>query len=307
MSKITLIEDYSTNSLNEGRTTGLSFAFAKKKEKKNNIIYKTIQGISTCKDYLNDVVAGENHKQNIPLVYGYAHKYQKLFEKGDPVLVVGAREIRNISTGRNFRKTAYHSNYNDVIIKALVESKDMILNLLHQFEEFFNMETRSSILIPDEYKFHKDTRFKNENHKLLVIEIPREWVKETYMISLCALLIRFQYNSDEQLVIKDLFGTNCSKIKNNELILSNLKEGDFKKRIMIIKNHNIPKDLLIEKKVKMDDSYFIHNNAFGREFKYYTSEYLEFTKKNLKIVDPKSEVIPKKYKTKKPLFHNMLL
>ena len=72
-----IIDKQNRGKLNEGRNYQMGFAFCKKV---SNKVLETIQPISPCKDYLNDVVYSERTGKNVS-AYGLNTSKLGLFDK----------------------------------------------------------------------------------------------------------------------------------------------------------------------------------------------------------------------------------
>lgn len=159
---IKIIDNQKRNILGEGRNFGVGFAFLKRI---NNVKYETVQPISACKDYLNDVIYSE-HTGKICEAYGLKYKKQGLFEnEGWGYLAVSVLDYMY----GNYAKKQWE-------IEALEKGLGSITKLLSYFEKYFKMGKRTKVLQIDK--------------NLYIFKVPLEWCASTYMISLYSLLIR---------------------------------------------------------------------------------------------------------------------
>lgn len=157
MSK-TLINKQDRSKLSEGKTTGMGFAFLKKID---NNTYETVQPISTCKDYLNDVVYCEFLKGSVA-VYGLSYKYTSCLD-GDEAYMA----IKMLASGTlaPLEKDVNRLNENYKNVQA-------VLNWIE-----------SIIQVPT-------TKIESLKDNTYLVTFSKFWSENTYKISLFALLLR---------------------------------------------------------------------------------------------------------------------
>ncbi len=156
-----IIEKHNRKTLHEGRNYGMGFSFCTK----NKSDYETVQPISPCKDYLNDVVYVENTGKEIGRIYGLEHKPIGCLD--DKIAYLACR-ILHYSNGVDYKdydkeKEALSKNY-----KAIEQGINTFEDILH---------------IP------KSVVYLTEDNDLL-IEVPEWWYRDTWRISFYSLLVR---------------------------------------------------------------------------------------------------------------------
>lgn len=149
------------NVLGEGRDYQLGFAFCKLTDKG----LETVQPISPCKDYLNDVVYCEH--MNVQMyAYGLDYKPQAIFKSDKAYLAIA---IRNHIYGGS-----YANMEKDIV--NLSENLGNLQLFMNHFDAAFKLEPTK--VYPCSVK------------DVFIIEFSKEWCKYTYTISLFSLLVR---------------------------------------------------------------------------------------------------------------------
>lgn len=156
-----VVDIQSRDKLAEGRTTQMGFAFCKKLD---NETVETVQPISPCKDYLNDVVWAEHIKKPVK-VYGLDYS---------PVNIVDSFWYLAIKICKTRGGSEYPRFKED--FKNLKKNYQNILKLLNHVENLLKFEDFSTI--------HK------ANDDIFVLKVPAKWCQYTYSISLYSLLVR---------------------------------------------------------------------------------------------------------------------
>jgi len=182
----TLVDKGNRFALSEGVTSGVGFAFCKR----DGNVFSTVGPISTCKDYLNEVVYTENTKTPSS-AYGYKATYTGCFESDCAHLVIGILGQKNykmnylaggvyeyVSAGPDHKHPTY-----DKELDYLKESFKCIELLLNSAEEMLNVAGRTKI----QKVANVDNRY--------IVTMPIFWTKYTYLISLFALIIRIGVTS----------------------------------------------------------------------------------------------------------------
>lgn len=162
--EIIITDNHNRDILNEGRNSGMGFAFLKK-ESEN--VFKTVHPLSPCKDYLNDVVFSEN--TGIPTTkYGLSYEKQDIY---DGELFYLAIKIVSAKENQYF----YSKNSLEDKILLLNNHKHIQI-LLNYFESNLLFTTFSTV------EKAKDDYF--------LLSSPINWCISSYTISLFSLLVR---------------------------------------------------------------------------------------------------------------------
>ena len=215
MIKITEVKD--RNVLSEGRSSGIGFALLKKL---SNTEFETVQPLSPCKDYLNEVVYTEN--TGIPSK-ACGLIYPEKLNIFDTTFYMGIEIMKTISD-----KYSYSSSF-EADQKHLKNNYKEIEVFLNYFEDKFHMSNRTIITEAEEGRF--------------LVEGPIEWVSSTWGISLYTLLLRcalvyqnpqdpiaYLANYSYNFMDRDLINSSLSVIKillkEGELPISNYKGSE---------------------------------------------------------------------------------
>lgn len=160
--------------LNEGRSQGDAFAFCKKTAPG---VFEAIQPLSTCKDYLNDVVWSEN-TGNSGLFYGLQSK---------PCGCFGGRYAYiAISILPHARDPNYKHPKHDKLVEGLISlCNPKRPSLLRQAEEALDVKWK--------------TKFFDAGEGVVIAVLPRFWTEYMYLISLWSLLTRLDITYDGKL------------------------------------------------------------------------------------------------------------
>lgn len=165
---IKIIDNKDRNVLKEGRNLGIGFAMLKKIDKDT---YETVNPISPCKDYLNEVIFTEN--TSFPSM-GYGLKYPEknnIYGKYYAYMVVKVLP--------KFGKETYDDKIDGIPVSKLRDifkkKYKTVMKFLNEFEE--------------ELGLRKTKIIKAENDYFLVI-FDKKWCVSTYSISLYTLLFR---------------------------------------------------------------------------------------------------------------------
>jgi len=158
---IKVVDNQDRNKLSEGRAQGMGFAFCKKVDDG----YETVQPISPCKDYLNDVIAAERMKTPA-IACGLIYKPQELFKENEPAYLAF-----------KIMPNKYNSSFDLIGETArLKRTIRKIQGIINDVEQQLNIATKTVI-----EKATNDT---------YLCTVPPEWIGSTYMISLYTLIIR---------------------------------------------------------------------------------------------------------------------
>jgi hypothetical protein len=150
--------------LSEGRNYQMGFAFCKKESHGK---YSTVQPISACKDYLNDVVYSEMTGKPCA-AYGLSVKKENIYdeEAGYAYMVIKILPYQRSSNYPNQEKD----------MQNLKENYKLLEKFINYFEEKKGLPHLSQITEIDEDRFF--------------IRVPLFWCRATYLTSLYALLLR---------------------------------------------------------------------------------------------------------------------
>lgn len=187
--------------LNEGRSRGMGFAFLKKIKEEE---FETVQPVSPCKDYLNDVVYGE--KLHVPVsVCGLKYNPQKLFDKKS-----------NFYLAAKVMKDKYNSTYDPKPeAKKFDDNYKNIQKLINWIEDKLGVK-------------HSKISKATDGHYL--IEGDKYWRESTYLISLYTLLIRISI---------DFNGKNPAKFLNEYEDSDMIWTGAKKRLFQILKGEKV--------------------------------------------------------------------
>ena len=161
----TIINNQDRSVLNEGRNSGMGFAFLKQKSK---FEFETVQPPSPCKDYLNEVVFTEN--TGVPTkAHGFV--YSKKLDIFDASFYLAINIVK--SKADNFSYTGYSFESLQKSLKTNYKNMEYFINY---FEKELNLKKS---------KFQK-----TEGDEYIFISGSKAWVKSTIAISLYSLLVR---------------------------------------------------------------------------------------------------------------------
>jgi len=224
--------------LNEARNFGLGFALCKRNSENE---FTTAHTISTCKDYLNDVVYVENldHKAHIN-VYGLDYKFTGIFEKqGTGYLFVQPQEHKS----QNTDSTHYYDI--DFENKNITKQIPFIVDVINSFENKLEFKTKTSW-------------YPTEHTGGFMLHVPAEWLDSPYMVSLYSLLIRgLLYVQLENPLFYVLGG---SILDSGQLTAIKTKVD------WLLKTKKLPVYPIREVKdyIKRGDAYYLHNSGINK-------------------------------------------
>lgn len=151
----------------EGRSNGMAFGFLKKV---SNDEYHTVQPLSPCKDYLNEVVFTENN--DVP-TRGCGLNYPK---KNNIFDDYGYLSIKILSTKNG---EYYYTKDKNQDIKLLNDNHKVIESTINDIEKALDFQLRTEIsLAEDDY---------------VLVKIPNNWLNSTHSISLYTFLLRILF------------------------------------------------------------------------------------------------------------------
>ncbi len=173
MAHIKILEEpFSRIELGEGRDYGIGFSLIKKV---GNNKYQPLIPLSACKDYLNDIVHSEEYNSVHGCVYGFEYSHSNYFEKDNKhgYLMVAPVHYNN---GEEWSKYGEAERW-------FFGNKTGILKVLRYFEDRLGLK-RTEIFETTNY----------DGDKVFMFKFDRFWMKETILISLYTLLIRYYFN-----------------------------------------------------------------------------------------------------------------
>lgn len=159
---IKLIDKTNRGDLTEGRTYQMGFGFAKKI---SDFTYVMVTPISSCKDYLNDVVWSEATNKYIS-VYGLSYTKQNIYDKEYAYIVISILTFKSGEEYQNYQKD----------VRRLEENYKKLESFINFFEETLTEGIFTEINKIDENKY--------------LVKVPLFFTKGTYLISLYSLLLR---------------------------------------------------------------------------------------------------------------------
>jgi len=166
-----IIDKENRNKLTEGRTSGMGFAFLKRD---TPTVFKTVQPISACKDFLNEILFAEKTGILLPSVYGL--KYKKvlnIFNRNYAFIGIKILPHRFNGPNKNDDRIAFNKNYHN------------LQNFMNQIEEGF--------------KIRYNTKIIKANEDMFVVKMPIFWTNTLYLLSLYTLLLRAYQAYDNSL------------------------------------------------------------------------------------------------------------
>ena len=213
--------------LHEGRIKGLGYGFLRRIDTEH---FETASPISTCKDYLNDVVYVEvNNIPNIGTIYGFNYQKCGLFDNSDMAYLGG--------------KIYNYAEYKTIWDKNL-ENIQRLVNYIEQ--SILNLSQTTSI-----YPSEDD---------VTIIELPKFWIQNPWSISFISFLIRAGFNYDG---IEDIHSYLQTTRRKNVL-----ESGDtmylvqcYKAIDLLIDNHDLFKSYPYNDKTFIREGKFIGYNS----------------------------------------------
>lgn len=168
---IKIVEKHDRNKLSEGRTTGMAFGFLKKISDEE---FHTIQPLSPCKDYLNDVIYSERLKTSVS-AYG-----------------LSCNHIGGIIDGEysymGIKIVGYQSKNTMSVYPNLEKETEMLKNNYKHIEKLLNwIEEKIGV---------KPTKIRKANDGYYRMKLPSYWTENTYLISLYSLITRMALTYD---------------------------------------------------------------------------------------------------------------
>lgn len=172
--------------LAEGRNNGMAFGFLKLKSRTDvQSIFETVQPLSPCKDYLNEVVITERFGMG---TQGCGLRYpEKLNIYEGDVAYMAIKIMKSKSDSYSYSSGVQSTGTGNTVsfegdIEKLKNNHKNIEKLLNQIEDVLQLKTRTII--------HEA----NDGYFLVVL--PVEWCQSTPAISLYTLLMRVSFSYD---------------------------------------------------------------------------------------------------------------
>lgn len=168
--KVKIKEVKNRGVLNEGRNSGMGFAFLKKTKSlvTREVVYKTVQPVSPCKDYLAEVVFTELTGIG---TQGCGLKYPKKLNIQDKDYFYMAIQIQKTKDGAYHGYSTFEKDLNN-----LNDNYKNIEVFINKIEEDLQLKNKTTIL--------------KANDDYYLINVPKEWCISSIMISMYTLLIR---------------------------------------------------------------------------------------------------------------------
>jgi len=221
-----IINNQNRSVLHEGRNYGLGFAFLRKIDDET---FETIQPISPCKDYLNDVVYSEATGKPFS-AWGLNTSKQDIFDDG--------RAYMAISVCKMGKSLSAYLGYDDEL-ELMAKNGDNMAEFIHKIESKLGISK---------------TKFTRVSDNLKLLDMDTQWVAATYLISLYALMLRvaLHYNGGGVM-------THMKEIESpDRMMLNGIKE---KLLILFERKGNLPKQ-------KMEHLSNVHDHGIvGANFK----------------------------------------
>ena len=174
MINVEIKETQERKSLNEGRNFGLGYAFLKRKTKKKFI---TVNALTACKDYLNDIVYIENTKEPLKKIHGFKHNYEGLLEN-KRFFFLGINTLERLN-GNSWDKL-------EKCKKELIDNKHILEFNINKLEDKLKM-------------FKSRTTLLGVTNNTLILRVPIFWSKTPFLISLYTLYIRCIFNKSDKI------------------------------------------------------------------------------------------------------------
>lgn len=164
---IQIVNKQCRSKLSEGRSNQMGFAFLKKVK---NDVFETIQPISPCKDYLNDVIFAEHTNKPISAYGCRLEGKQDIFDKKFGYIAIS---ICPYKYSHPYNTTTYLKD-----VERLKKNYKNLEFFMNQIEEHLDLDAFNNTTIVE------------VSDNLYFIEVPIIWTMSTYMISLYSLLLR---------------------------------------------------------------------------------------------------------------------
>jgi hypothetical protein len=204
-----IIDKQNRSVLTEGRNYGLGFAFLKRIDDET---FETIQPISPCKDYLNDVVYSEATGRPYA-AWGLNTSKHGIFDGDHAYMALAVCKL-----GRTLKD--YDGLGEDM--ENMKSNRENMEKFMHGIESKLGISKTKLVDVED-------------NLKLAIMD--KQWVSATYLISLYALMLRvaLQYHGGGVM-------THMREVESpDRMMLNGIKE---KMLILFERKGNLPKQKL---------------------------------------------------------------
>jgi hypothetical protein len=226
---ITVKETGDRKTLTEGRQHGLGFAFCKKI---SDTEFETVQPISACKDYLNDVVFSEITGLDY-YAYGFSSKKEGIFDGTTSYLVMRVLPHKYIVQG--YGAPGYYLEKD-----RLAESVTLASNIVHIIELMNYVE--------DQLKVEGRTNIEQADGDKWLIYVPYWWCRSSVLISLYSLIVRMGLTYDgsmsPEVFLEDYDHKSNADLWNPTKLNPNSKGGAKPKYEHFVKHGPIVVDML---------------------------------------------------------------
>jgi hypothetical protein len=215
--------------LNEGRSTGMGFAFAHKA----GTDYHTVQPISPCKDFLNEILYAEKTGTLLSQVYGLKYdKVHNILGRQYSHLIIAICKHKSSTSTYNKEKWGDES-------LAFGKNYKRLESFMNQLEATIGIKQRTKII-------RKADKY--------LVKMPNYWIETIYLLSLYSLLLRAYQTYDGSLEASAYIKKAYPYYEDNGLIMS------IKSKIFLVLDNKRPdikfKDYNLESPAQS-----IHNNA----------------------------------------------
>lgn len=184
--------------LSEGRNYGLGYAFLQRTDN----TYETVQPISPCKDYLNDVVFSEQTGKPCS-AYGLDTEQGNIFENPYSFMAIKICKKFIDLDYKTYNQDKNNLNQNYKNIQKLVNYYEKLLNIN------YNNSTKTKI-------------FKTTKKDIFIVKINNFWTDYTYTISLLSFILRLGLPYDGILKPEEFIKT-FKHHQNDEYQLNDIK------------------------------------------------------------------------------------
>ncbi len=212
--KFKFIDNQNRGELGEGRDYGMGFAFLKRTKD----VLRTVQPISPCKDYLNDVLYSERTGKPFK-AHGLNTTKKDIFDHDEAYMVMS---ICKQGAYGGYEYMGYKDD-----LKLLDSNYPNMEKMINYFEEQFKVEGRTKL-----------TKLKDNR---ILISFPLFWTFGTYLISLYTLLMRvapYYKGGDVMKFLKTHKGEDTYVIKAAMPKIDQMINGHIPKQ-NLVKLHNV--------------------------------------------------------------------
>lgn len=185
--------------LGEGRSRGMGFAYLKKTGEDT---FRTVQPISACKDFLNEILYAEKTGTLCPSIHGL--KYEKVLDIFDNNYAYMAIKICN----RN--GSEYYDDSDIIDMSNFEKNYKNLQDFINQIEEALKVEQKTEII--------------EANNDMFIVKMPMFWNQALYMMSLYTALLRAYQHYDKSLpALEFIDKKNCFPQDENIMLVAKKK------------------------------------------------------------------------------------